>query len=88
MAGSYIRTAGDNKFGWIQCPACDAEPKTDGNRLFHEFHDFLSAKEYAISGMCQKCQDAVFINDDDDDIDDELMPLTQDDTPAEDDEAV
>lgn len=25
-----------------------------------EFHDELSLKEYEISGMCQKCQDAIF----------------------------
>ena len=26
----------------------------------NEFRDALSAKEYAISGLCQKCQDEVF----------------------------
>ena len=26
----------------------------------NEFKDKLSAKEYAISGMCQKCQDKTF----------------------------
>lgn len=27
-----------------------------------KFRDFLSEKEYAISGMCQKCQDSVLDN--------------------------
>ena len=26
-----------------------------------DFRDFLSAKEYTISGMCQTCQDIVFM---------------------------
>lgn len=26
------------------------------------FKDALSAQEYRISGMCQKCQDSVFVN--------------------------
>lgn len=29
-----------------------------------EFKDVLSAKEYAISGMCQACQDKTFDEDD------------------------
>ena len=29
-----------------------------------DFHDDLSRKEYTISGMCQKCQDLAFVNDD------------------------
>lgn len=28
----------------------------------NEFRDILSAKEYAISGMCQECQDKTFID--------------------------
>lgn len=32
---------------------------TCGNKI-EGFKDEISAKEYAISGMCQKCQDEVF----------------------------
>jgi hypothetical protein len=35
-----------------RCPSCKGEAK--------EFKDELSKKEYSISGMCQKCQDKVF----------------------------
>ena len=35
-----------------KCPLCK-EP-------IGEFKDFLSIKEYRISGMCQGCQDSVF----------------------------
>jgi hypothetical protein len=35
------------------------------------FKDDLSRREYAISGMCQECQDAVFIQPDEDNEDDE-----------------
>lgn len=31
-----------------------------------EFRDDLSRREYAISGLCQKCQDAIFLEDNDD----------------------
>jgi hypothetical protein len=34
------------------CMTCDGEAK--------EFKDDLSRNEYAISGMCQHCQDAIF----------------------------
>lgn len=34
------------------CVTCSGEAKS--------FRDSLSKKEYTISGMCQKCQDAVF----------------------------
>ena len=30
-----------------------------------EFKDELSRKEYTISGLCQKCQDATFVESDD-----------------------
>ena len=35
-----------------RCMTCDGEAL--------EFTDALSEREYAISGMCQKCQDATF----------------------------
>lgn len=31
----------------------------------NEFTDALSRKEYGISGACQKCQDRIFVPDDD-----------------------
>lgn len=36
------------------CPSCKQKINPD------EFRDELSAKEYNISGLCQKCQDKVF----------------------------
>jgi len=38
-----------------KCPLCGKEIDT-----MTEFHDELSMREHAISGLCQKCQDAVF----------------------------
>ena len=38
-----------------QCPLC--ETKIDIN----EFTDELSLKEFTVSGMCQKCQDRIFV---------------------------
>jgi hypothetical protein len=35
-----------------QCPVC--------NTQITQFRDKLSEREYEISGMCQRCQDAVF----------------------------
>jgi len=29
------------------------------------FHDELSAREYTISGLCQRCQDAIFTEEED-----------------------
>lgn len=43
------------------CTTCDGDAA--------EFKDELSRKEYTISGMCQKCQDSVFEQDDEDDWD-------------------
>jgi len=39
------------------CMTCDAE--MFGN-IHYAFRDDISRKEYAISGMCQMCQDSVF----------------------------
>ncbi len=36
------------------CPFCKKDIKPDS------FRDPLSAKEYKISGLCQKCQDVTF----------------------------
>ncbi len=38
-----------------KCPSCG---KTID--VATEFRDYLSKKEYTISGLCQKCQDEVF----------------------------
>jgi hypothetical protein len=35
-----------------KCFACESE--------VHSFRDTISVKEYAISGMCQECQDTTF----------------------------
>ena len=64
--------AGDNKGGWLECPLCqkppthptkeeypwDSLPPKEG---FYMFVDELSAKEYKISGLCQSCQDKIFV---------------------------
>jgi len=45
------------------CVSCDSE-----NNNAASFRDDLSRKEYAISGMCQSCQDDIFgVGDPDDD---------------------
>jgi len=44
-----------------ECMTCDST----GNNS-KSFSDDLSRKEYAISGMCQKCQDDIFGGGDDD----------------------
>lgn len=36
------------------CPRCGCDPAKQG------FRDPLSAREFAISGLCQACQDVVF----------------------------
>ena len=43
------------------CPMCQSPITED------EFRDDLSRREYSISGMCQKCQDIVFTEIDEDD---------------------
>ena len=37
-----------------QCPLCEATINVN------DFKDELSLKEFIISGMCQKCQDRIF----------------------------
>ncbi len=37
------------------CPRCGVLPG--------QFRDFVSKREHAISGLCQKCQDAIFVED-------------------------
>jgi hypothetical protein len=65
----YGRIAGDNKYGYVECPTCGKPPTTvpqpidvhdnDAPRSFL-FKDEISAVEYGISGMCQACQDIAF----------------------------
>lgn len=44
-----------------KCPLCGQPIKKE------DFKDKLSIKEYGISGMCQKCQDDIFKDPEDDD---------------------
>ena len=46
------RTDAQISNAWTECVFCGAE--------ILEFRDKLSAKEYTISGLCQKCQDDTF----------------------------
>jgi len=39
------------------CPRCDKKVNKK------EFRDFLSMKEFSISGLCQECQDEIFGKD-------------------------
>lgn len=43
---------GHNALNAGRCPTCQGE--------IREFRDDLSQKEWAISGMCQECQNSVF----------------------------
>jgi hypothetical protein len=38
------------------CPRCGKQPKDD-------FRDDVSRREYAITGLCQPCQDKIFVED-------------------------
>ena len=68
----FGKEAGANKFNLTTCPTCgkpashptldqwpwpSSKPAPAG---FFMFRNELSAREYAISGMCQACQDSVF----------------------------
>ena len=57
---SFIRTLmGKDRAVVIRngfCMTCEST----GNMLEWKWRDELSKKEYAISGMCQSCQDEVF----------------------------
>jgi hypothetical protein len=68
----FGKEAGANKYGMTKCPTCGALPVHPTAEEwpwpdypipesgFFLFRDELSAKEYAISAMCQSCQDSVF----------------------------
>lgn len=54
--------AGLNKFNMETCPYCnDTGVLIDEIQQFI-FRDSLSAREYRISALCQKCQDDVFVD--------------------------
>ena len=59
MNEGIMRTMGYNKEVKLAklglCPICSEEI------LHEEFRDNLSKKEYRISGICQACQDKIFI---------------------------
>jgi hypothetical protein len=38
------------------CPRCGKPPKND-------FRDDVSRREFAITGLCQSCQDVIFVED-------------------------
>lgn len=65
----YGVRAGDNKFGFETCPTCGKPPTQVGRQGFPAmaflFADRLSAQEYRISAMCQKCQDETFVEEED-----------------------
>lgn len=42
----------------MQCPLCKVHVS------MHDFKDELSLREYAISGLCQQCQDETFGKED------------------------
>ena len=44
-----------NKIEKGECPICGEVI------VMEDFKDELSIKEFTISGMCQKCQDSIFI---------------------------
>lgn len=44
------------------CPSC--------KQPIGKFKDVLSRKEFGISGLCQMCQDKIFVDHDDDESDD------------------
>lgn len=56
-----------------KCPICGKEINME------DFIDELSRREFYISGMCQKCQDEIFGNgdDEDDDWDDDLYDFDE-----------
>lgn len=64
-----------------ECPICGVEIDVAS------FRDFGSKEEFGISGMCQKCQDDIFSElDDDDDWGDDADELEYPDIPLDGDE--
>jgi len=51
----YKRATGKDRVETIKSDACVMCPETNVT-----FKDYLSVREYRISGMCQKCQDKVW----------------------------
>jgi len=59
MEQEITRIFGHDRRAEIQANRCVPAPVGCGGPAT-EFRDALSAKEYTISGLCQKCQDSVF----------------------------
>lgn len=77
MNESIMRAAGFGKevdaIHTGKCPICGKEINME------DFIDELSRREFYISGMCQKCQNEIFNNEDDedDDWDDDLYDFDE-----------
>lgn len=64
----HYERAGNNKFHLTECPFCHKKPEeismtTGETWSVFPFRNELSAREYRISGLCQKCQDDTFGKD-------------------------
>lgn len=57
LEGVYGRNRAESIRGNV-CVSCQGEAT--------QFRNFLSEKEYTISGLCQACQDSVFVTGEDD----------------------
>ena len=69
MNESIMRQAGfDKEVDAVKCGKC---PICNQEIDMEEFVDEISRREFYISGMCQKCQNEIFGNDEDEEIDDE-----------------
>lgn len=55
FSGTITRARQDVPLGLADCVTCKTKIGT-----FSHFRNAISLREYAISGMCQKCQDSVF----------------------------
>jgi hypothetical protein len=59
MEASLTQMFGFNRRDTIEANKCAPKPLGCGGNAT-EFKDAISAKEYSISGLCQKCQDSFF----------------------------
>jgi hypothetical protein len=59
VEAAIANTLGQDRRIAIRADRCQPAPIGCGGPAT-EFRDHLSAKEYRISGLCQKCQDAIF----------------------------
>ena len=59
----YGVAPGNNNLGFKTCPFCGKEATETGENALPKaflFRDYISAKEYRLSGLCQSCQDETF----------------------------